>query len=52
MPPAETGKASGLDLASVRTRGATLFHLRDHKVTRLVIYPYSDHALADLGLEE
>jgi hypothetical protein len=45
------GKASGVDLSSVRTRGATLFHLRDQRVTRLVIYPYSDRALADLGLE-
>jgi len=31
------GKASGVDLSSVRTRGATLFHLRDQRVTRLVI---------------
>jgi ketosteroid isomerase-like protein len=46
------GKTSGADLRRVRTAGATLHHIRDGKVTRLVIYPYADRALADLGLEE
>jgi hypothetical protein len=27
-----------------------LFHIRDGKVARLVIYPYADRAFADLGL--
>jgi hypothetical protein len=35
-----------------RRKGATLFHIRDGAVTRLVIYAEKKHALADLGLEE
>jgi ketosteroid isomerase-like protein len=45
------GKTSGVDLEQVRTAGATLLYIQDGKVTRLVIYPYADRALADLGLE-
>jgi ketosteroid isomerase-like protein len=44
------GKTSGVDLGRMRTNGATLHHIRGGKVTRLVIYPYVDRALADLGL--
>jgi ketosteroid isomerase-like protein len=44
------GKASGVDLEQVRTNGANLFHLRDRKVTKLVVYFDRGHALADLGL--
>jgi ketosteroid isomerase-like protein len=46
------GKTSGLDLGSTGERGATLFHVRERAVTRLVTYATSDSALADLGLEE
>lgn len=43
------GKASGL---TVRTSGAVVFHLREGKVTRLVVYWDRERALADLGLTE
>jgi ketosteroid isomerase-like protein len=43
------GKTSG---APIQHRGATLFHVRDGVVVRLVAYPEGDRALADLGLEE
>jgi ketosteroid isomerase-like protein len=44
------GKTSGLDLGQVRTTGARLFHIRNGKVTRLVIYLDRDCAFADLRL--
>jgi ketosteroid isomerase-like protein len=45
-------KTSGLDLGQITTEGVTLFHIRDGKVTRLVLYSVREHALADLGLKE
>jgi ketosteroid isomerase-like protein len=44
------GKTSGLELEELQTRGATLFHVRDCKVTRLVGYNDRERAFADLGL--
>jgi ketosteroid isomerase-like protein len=44
------GKTSGLRVDHVS--GATLFHIRDGKVTRLVLYWDRENALADLGLAE
>jgi hypothetical protein len=44
------GKTSGLEVGQLRSNAATLFHVRSGKVTRLIVYGYSDRALADLGL--
>ena len=44
------GKASGVNVEQLRTAGANVFHLRDGKVIKLVIYFDRAHALADLGL--
>ena len=46
------GKTSGLDVGQMRARGASLFHVRTGKVTRLVVYADDAHAFADLGLKE
>jgi len=44
------GKTSGLELGQIRSKGASLFHVRDGKVTRLVLYFDAERAFADLGL--
>ena len=46
------GKASGLDVAQVRGKGANVFQIRGGKVIKLAIYWDIERALADLGLEE
>jgi ketosteroid isomerase-like protein len=45
------GTTSGLEIGQMRTNGATMWHVRNNKVTRLVINWDRDRALADLGLE-
>jgi len=46
------GKASGLSVEQMRTKSATVFHVREKKVTKLLAYSDLGRALADLGLEE
>jgi len=45
------GKRGGLDLGEIGTPHANLWHIREGKVTRLVIYFDRDRAFADLGVE-
>jgi len=44
------GRSSGLDVARIRTQGASLFELRDGLVTKLVQYLDRETALRELGL--
>jgi ketosteroid isomerase-like protein len=44
------GKRSGLQLGQFGAQGATLYHVREGKVTKLVTYFDCERALADLGL--
>jgi ketosteroid isomerase-like protein len=46
------GRTSGFDLADVPWKGANLFHFRNGRVTRLVLYWDRDRAFADLGLKD
>jgi len=43
------GRASGLEVDQISAKGANLFHVRDGKVTRLVLYWNRERALADVG---
>jgi ketosteroid isomerase-like protein len=46
------GRASGFELGSIQTRGANLFHLRERKVTKLVLYWDRTGVLEAVGLSE
>lgn len=44
------GEASGLEVSQLRTKGASLFHLRGAKVVKLVQYLDRERAIAKLDL--
>ena len=44
------GKISGLEVEQIRAEGAALYHIRDGRVTKLVLYFERKRALANLGL--
>jgi hypothetical protein len=44
------GKRSGVELEQIRSKGASLWDIRDRKVTRQAMYFDRERALADLGL--
>ena len=46
------GKTSGLEVKQMTAKATTLFHIREGKVTKLVVYFDRERALADLGLSE
>ncbi len=45
-------KASGVQLRQMDSRNASVHHIRDGKVIKLVLYWDRDRALADLGVQE
>ncbi len=44
------GKTSGVELSHIHHEQGVLFQIRDGRVTRLVLYPDVESALAELGL--
>jgi ketosteroid isomerase-like protein len=44
------GKSSRLDIGQTPIRAATIFHVREGEVTRLLVYFDRERALEDLGL--
>jgi ketosteroid isomerase-like protein len=44
------GKTSGVELQQMRARGAAVFHLREGKVAKQIVYFDRERAFADLGL--
>jgi ketosteroid isomerase-like protein len=48
--PSGRGKASGLELDALSTPQAQVVHVRDGKVTKILVYNDRGHAFADLGL--
>jgi uncharacterized protein (TIGR00369 family) len=46
------GKTSGLEAGQIRTEGATLFHVRCGKVTRLVVYYDRERGILDASMSD
>jgi ketosteroid isomerase-like protein len=46
------GKYSGMEVRDAEMRGAMVFHIRDRKVTRMVMYYNRERGMAELGLAE
>ena len=44
------GKSSGLDVGQLMSRGADVFHIREGKVIKFLLYWDRERAFADLGL--
>jgi ketosteroid isomerase-like protein len=44
------GKTSGLELDEIGAKAAHVFHIRDGKVTKVIVYLDRQRAFADLGL--
>ena len=44
------GRTSGLEVGKTETKGANLVHVRDGKVTKIIVYFDRERAFADLGL--
>ncbi len=44
------GKTSGLEVGELDTRGASVYHVRDGTVTKVINYNDRDRALVELGL--
>ena len=46
------GKTSGLELEQMGAKGASVFHIRNGRVSKQVLYFDRVHAFSDLGLSE
>jgi ketosteroid isomerase-like protein len=46
------GRASGLSVERMHAKSASVFHIREGKVTRLLAYWNRERAFSDLGLAE
>jgi ketosteroid isomerase-like protein len=46
------GKHSGMDVRDAEMKGVLVFHIRDRKVTKMVMYYNVERGLAELGLAE
>jgi ketosteroid isomerase-like protein len=45
-----SAKTSGMDMAPIASQVVAVYHVIEGKVTKLILYPDLDRALADLGL--